>query len=325
MRILVTGAAGFIGFHVCRRLVEQPGRATVLGLDNLNDYYDPALKQARLELLDDAPDFRFMKADIADPTVLPGLFATFRPDYVLHLAAQANVRDSVRNPAPYADANLCGFFHLLEACRAHPPRHAVFASSSSVYGANARTPFDEEADTSRPLSFYGATKKANEVMAHSYAHLHGLNLTGLRLFDVYGPWGRPDTAPSLFTRALCEGRPIDLFDGGRYRRDFTYIDDVVDGVLKVLLYHPAERPTPPFRLFNLGHHRPVELLLFVRMLEQLVGRPAKLNLLPPQPSDVPETFAGIARIKAAVRWEPRVALEEGLGNFVGWFRKFYQV
>lgn len=325
MKILVTGAAGFIGFHVCRRLVEQPGRATVLGLDNLNDYYDPALKRARLEQLELAPDFRFVRADIADPAVLPGLFATFQPDYVLHLAAQPNVRYSVQHPAAYVDANLHGFFHLLEACRKNPPRHTVFASSSSVYGAGAHTPFDEDADTSRPLSFYGATKKANEVMAHSYAHLHGLNLTGLRFFNLYGPWGRPDMAPSIFTRALCEGRPIDLYDGGRYRRDFTYIDDGVDGVLKVLLYHPAERPTPPFRLFNLGHHRPVELLLFVRMLEQVVGRAAKLNLLPPQPSDLPETFASIERIKAAVRWEPRVPLEEGLANFVGWFREYYRM
>ncbi|MFZ9682317.1 MAG: NAD-dependent epimerase/dehydratase family protein [Cephaloticoccus sp.] len=322
MKVLVTGAAGFIGYHVCQRLTHTAS-CDVLGIDNLNDYYDVALKRARLAELADRDNFRFVQADFAEPGKLAGLWSHFKPDYVVHLGAQANVRYSVTHPEDYVQSNLVGFFNVLEAARAHPPKHTVFASSSSVYGAHTAIPFAEDADVTRPLSFYGATKQANEAMAHSYAHLHGLMVTGLRFFNVYGPWGRPDTAPTLFAKAIFAGEPINLFAEGKARRDFTYIDDITDGVLKVLLYPPAEQPVPPFRLFNIGHHRPVETLLFVRMLEQLIGREAQLNLLPAQPADVPETCASLDRIKAAVGYAPSVPLEEGLRRFVDWFQGYY--
>jgi UDP-glucuronate 4-epimerase len=341
VKILVTGAAGFIGAHVCQKLASTK-RCEVLGLDNLNDYYSVELKRARLAGLEKLEGFRFVQADFADAAVFGGIFKNFQPDYVIHLGAQANVRYSAKNPGAYLQSNLVGFANVLEACRAHPPKHAVFASSSSVYGASAKVPFAEDDDTSHPLSVYGATKKSNEVLAHSYAHLFGLNLTGLRFFNVYGPWGRPDTAPTLFASAICEGRPIDLYAGGKQLRDFTYIDDVVDGIVKMLLYPPAlsapngpERPTPPadstgspqagpaFRIFNLGHHRPVEVMLFVRMLEQLLGRPAQLNLLPAQPADVPVTCASLDRVSAAIGYTPKTPLEEGLKHFVEWFQSYY--
>ncbi|MEZ5413202.1 MAG: NAD-dependent epimerase/dehydratase family protein [Opitutaceae bacterium] len=323
MKVLVTGAAGFIGYHICQRLTAK-AECEVLGIDNLNDYYDVALKRARLAALDGRDNFRFVQCDFAEAGKLAGLWAHFKPDYVVHLGAQANVRYSVTHPEAYVQSNMIGFFNVLEAARAHPPKHTVFASSSSVYGANADIPFTEDGDTSHPLSFYGATKKANETMAHSYAHLHGVALTGLRFFNVYGPWGRPDTAPTLFAKAIFAGETIDLFAEGKARRDFTYIDDITDGVLKVLLYPPREIPVPPFRIFNIGHHRPVETLLFVRMLEQLIGREAKLNLLPPQPADVPETCASLDRINAAVGYTPRVSLEDGLRRFVDWFKDYYK-
>jgi UDP-glucuronate 4-epimerase len=322
VKILVTGAAGFIGMHVCQKLAST-NRCEVLGLDNLNDYYSVELKRARLAGLEKLEGFRFVRADFANAAEFGGIFKNFQPDYVVHLGAQANVRYSAKNPAAYLQSNLVGFANVLEACRAHPPKHAVFASSSSVYGASAKVPFAEDDDTSHPLSVYGATKKSNEVLAHSYAHLFGLNLTGLRFFNVYGPWGRPDTAPTLFASAICEGRPIDLYAGGKQLRDFTYVDDVVDGIVKMLLY-PPERPTPPaFRIFNLGHHRPVEVMLFVRMLEQLLGRPAQLNLLPPQPADVPVTCASLDRVSAAIGYTPKTPLEEGLKHFVKWFQDYY--
>ncbi|HRE81570.1 MAG TPA: NAD-dependent epimerase/dehydratase family protein [Opitutaceae bacterium] len=322
MKVLVTGAAGFIGYHVARRLAESR-RCEVVGIDNLNDYYSVDLKRARLEALAPLEQFRFVQMDFSDLSRLSALWSHVKPDYVVHLGAQANVRYSVQNPAAYVQSNLVGFFNVLEAARALPPKHLVFASSSSVYGASARTPFREDTSTSRPLSFYGATKKSNEVMAHSYAHLHGLNLTGLRFFNVYGPWGRPDTAPTLFAQRIFAGEAIDLFAEGRYLRDFTYISDIVDGVVKVLLYPPAERPTPPFRLLNLGHHRPVEVRLFVDMLASLIGKPARLNLLPPQPADVPETCADLTEVSKAIGYVPKVALEEGLRAFVDWYRDYY--
>ena len=255
MKVLVTGAAGFIGYHVCQRLADTQS-CDVLGVDNLNDYYSVDLKRARLTQLEGHDKFRFVRADFADADAFNGIYNHFKPDYVVHLGAQANVRHSVNKPGDYVQSNLVGFFNVLEAARANPPKHLVFASSSSVYGATAETPFAEDGDTSHPLSFYGATKKAGEVMAHSYAHLYGINLTGLRFFNVYGPWGRPDTAPTLFAQAISEGRALDLFAEGKPRRDFTYIDDIVDGVLKTLLYPPAEPPVPPFQILNLGHHRP---------------------------------------------------------------------
>lgn len=334
MKVLVTGAAGFIGYHVARRLAES-GRCEVLGVDNLSEYYDVGLKRARLAQLEPLEGFRLVQADFAEAEKFAGLVEHFRPDYVVHLGAQPGVRHSMEQPAAYTRSNLVGFAAVLEACRRTPPKHLVFASSSSVYGAGAQPPFREGDNTDHPISYYGATKKANELMAHSYALNHGLHLTGLRFFTVYGPWGRPDMAPTLFARALCEGAPLKLFNHGRNRRDFTYIDDIVDGVLKVLLYPPsAEQPAAsaameptvrPLRIFNLGHHRPVETLLFVRMLEELLGRKANVELLPPQPGDMFETCADLTRIQAAYGFAPKVPLEEGLRRFVDWFREYYQI
>lgn len=322
MKVLVTGAAGFIGYHVARRLAETK-RCEVLGVDSVNDYYDPALKRARLAQLEAFEEFRFVKAELADAAAVGGIFSHFKPDYVVHLGAQAGVRYSAENPAAYVQSNVTGFLNVLEACRRAPPKHTVFASSSSVYGAGATVPFREEANTDQPISFYGATKKSNELMAHSYAHLHGLALTGLRFFTVYGPWGRPDMAPTMFAKAISAGTPIKLFNHGKNLRDFTYVDDIVDGVVKVLLYPPAHPPTPPFRLFNIGHNRPVEVLLFVRMLEELLGRKAVVELVPPQPGDMIETCASIDRLRDAIGFAPKVSLEDGLRNFVDWFRGYY--
>ena len=324
MKVLVTGAAGFIGYHVCRRLAETK-RCDVFGVDNLNEYYSVELKQARLKQLEAFDSFRFLKMDFADAKSVTGLFGHFKPDYVVHLGAQAGVRYSIEAPTAYVHSNITGFLNILEAARTHRPKHLVFASSSSIYGAGARLPFSEDQVTDQPVSFYGATKKSNELMAYSYSHMHQMAITGLRFFTVYGPWGRPDMAPILFSRAICEGTPLRLFNGGKNLRDFTYVGDIVDGVLKVLLYPPAEKAVPPYRVFNLGHNRPVEVRLFVQMLEALFEREAKLELLPPQPGDLFETCASIDRIRAAVGFEPKVTLDEGLRHFVSWFKSYYQV
>jgi UDP-glucuronate 4-epimerase len=323
MKVLVTGAAGFIGYHVARRLAETK-RCEVLGVDNLSDYYAVELKRDRLAQLEALENFRFVKADCGDAAAFGGIHAHCKPDYVIHLGAQAGVRYSAENPAAYVHSNITGFLNVLEACRRAPPKHLVFASSSSVYGAGATVPFREDANTDRPISFYGATKKSDEVMAHSYAHLHGLMITGLRFFTVYGPWGRPDMAPTIFSKAICAGKPIELFNEGRNRRDFTFVDDIVDGVVKVLLYPPARPPVPPFRIFNIGHNRPVEVLWFVRMLEQLLGRKAVVELRPPQPGDMIETCASIDRLREAIGYAPKVALEDGLRRFVEWFQDYYK-
>lgn len=325
MKVLVTGAAGFIGYHVARRLAES-GHCEVLGVDILSDYYDVALKRSRLAQLAPFEDFRFLQADFADTEKFPALVAHYRPDYFVHLGAQPGVRYSMDHPSAYTRNNLEGFATVLEACRRTSPhlKHLVFASSSSVYGAGAKPPFREEDDTDRPVSYYGATKKANELMAYSYAHNYSLNVTGLRFFTVYGPWGRPDMAPTLFAKAICEGKTLQLFNQGKNLRDFTYIDDIVDGVIRVLLYPPPTRPVPPLRLFNLGHHRPVETVLFVQMLEELLGRKAVVELLPAQPGDMFETCADLTRIQAEVGFAPKVPLEDGLRHFVAWFREYYQ-
>jgi UDP-glucuronate 4-epimerase len=322
MKVLVTGAAGFIGHHVARRLAESK-RCEVMGVDNLGAFYDVALKQARLADLGKLPDFRFLSMDFADAGAFAGLVAKFRPDYVVHLGAQPGVRHSIDNPAAYVHSNLVGFASVLEACRRSPPKHLVYASSSSVYGAGAHAPFREDDDTGQPTSFYGATKKSDEIMAHSYARAHGLNSTGLRFFTAYGPWGRPDMAPTLFARAICAGLPVRLFNRGENRRDFTYISDIADGVVKVLLTPPAERPSPPARIFNLGNNRPVEMLAFVKLLEGLLGRKAEIELLPPEPGDMFETCADLTKIQAAFGFTPKVPLEEGLKLFVDWFRQYY--
>jgi UDP-glucuronate 4-epimerase len=329
MKVLVTGAAGFIGFHVCQRLALS-NQCEVLGVDNLNDYASLELKRARLVELEKLAGFRFVRADFADVPAFAGLHGHFGPDYVVHLGAQTGVRYSLENPAAYVHSNLDGFASVLEAARRRPPKHLVFASSSSVYGANARVPFREDDDAGPPLSFYAATKKANEAMAYSYAHSFGLNLTGLRFFTVYGPWGRPDMTPLLFARAIRDGQPVRLFNHGRYQRDFTYIDDIVDGVIKVLLHPfaaspadpPAEKSGPPWRLFNIGHNRPVEMALFVRMLESQLGRPAQVEMLPPVATEMPATCADLTRIHAAVGYQPKVTLEEGLRRFVDWFKGY---
>jgi UDP-glucuronate 4-epimerase len=332
MKVLVTGAAGFIGFHLCRRLAETR-RCDVLGVDNLGDYYPVTLKQARLAALAPLEKFRFVQTDFADLENFRRLHTGFAPDYVVHLGAQAGVRYSGENPSAYVHSNVTGFLSVLEACRTRPPKHLVYASSSSVYGAGARVPFSEDQAADRPVSFYGATKRANELMAHSHSHLYGLNTTGVRFFTVYGPWGRPDMTPVIFAKAICEGRPVQLFNAGKNLRDFTHVDDIVAGLLKILLHPTAPAPpteaappvpaTAPARIFNLGHHRPVEMRLFVEMLETLLGRKAEIELLPPQPGDLVETCADLTRVQAAVGYAPRVALEDGLRGFVDWFKTYY--
>ena len=333
MKILVTGAAGFVGSEVCQRLLAQPGRAEVLGIDNLNDYYPVVLKQARLARLEGREGFRFVRADLADAAALQPLVAAFAPDHIVHLGAQAGVRYSLTHPEAYVQSNLVGFANILEAARRHPPKHLVFASSSSVYGAGVPTPFLEDA-VSEPLSFYAATKRANEHMAFSYAHVHGLRCTGLRFFTVYGPWGRPDMSPIMFTRDILAGRTIKLWNYGKYRRDFTYVDDIVDGILRIALsprplppVQPAgaaaQPPAAPYDVFNIGNHRPVEMLSFVQMLESLLGKKAQVALLPPQPTEMPETCADLTRIRAAVGYEPRTPIEDGLHCLVDWVREYY--
>jgi UDP-glucuronate 4-epimerase len=332
---LVTGAAGFIGFHVAKRLLGQG--AEVVGLDNLNSYYDPALKRARLALLRDEPRFGFAELDLADRDGMARLFADGRFAYVVHLGAQAGVRYSIDNPEAYVDSNLVGFANVLEGCRRHGCRHLLYASSSSVYGANTRQPFRASDNVDHPISFYAATKKANELMAHSYAHLFGLPATGLRFFTVYGPWGRPDMAAWLFTKAILAGEPIRLFNAGRMRRDFTYIDDVVDAVTR-LVERPAaadpawsgDAPSPatsaaPWRVYNIGDSRPTELMRVVEILERAIGRAAVKLFEPAQPGDLLSTAAEVADLAAAVGFAPRVTVDEGLPRFVAWYRGHFGV
>ena len=319
MSVLLTGAAGFIGYHVAQRLLADGHR--VVGLDNLNDYYDPTLKQARLDRLTPHSGFGFERMDLSNRSVVTEVFRRHRPVRVVHLAAQAGVRHSLTHPHAYVDANLVGFMNVLEGCRYHGVEHLVFASSSSVYGANTRLPFSVHDNVDHPLSLYAATKKANELMAHSYAHLYGLPCTGLRFFTVYGPWGRPDMALFLFTQAILEDRPIDVFNEGRMQRDFTYVDDVVEGVVRVLKKPPApdpawsgDRPDPgtsraPYRIYNIGSDRPVELLRYIEVLEQCLGRTAKKNFLPLQPGDVPVTRADVDDLVRDFGYHPRTTVE----------------
>jgi UDP-glucuronate 4-epimerase len=324
--ILVTGAAGFIGFHVARQLLAE-GRP-VIGLDNLNSYYDPALKQARLELLRSDSRFSFVKADLADRETIAALFGQHAFAKVVHLAAQAGVRYSIEHPQAYADSNLQGFLNVLEGCRNNGCRHLVYASSSSVYGANTKLPFAVQDRTDHPVSLYAATKKANEVMAQSYSHLYRLPVTGLRFFTIYGPWGRPDMAMFLFVNAIMAERPIRLFNHGRMRRDFTYIDDVTRVVSKLIDRVPADDPAAanaPSKVYNVGNHRPEELMHVVGLLEQELGRTAIKELLPMQPGDVLETFADVEDLMRDTGFAPSTPIEQGVRNFVTWYRDYFKV
>ena len=332
--VLVTGAAGFIGMHVAQRLLAEGYH--VVGLDNLNAYYDPRLKAARVGELAASPNFRFEKMDIADRKAMVDLFAAHRFAQVVHLAAQAGVRHSLVDPHAYADANLTGFLNVLEGCRHTGCRHLVYASSSSVYGANTRVPFRASDNVDHPLSFYGATKKANELMAHAYAHLFALPATGLRFFTVYGPWGRPDMAMWLFADAIRQGRPIKLFNNGQMRRDFTYVDDVVESIARLVPRPPVPNPAwsgdapdpatsnAPWHVYNIGNSRPVEVTEVVRLIEEAVGRPAIRELWPMQPGDVPETCADVTDLEHAVGFRPKTPIGEGISRFVDWFLRFDQ-
>ncbi len=335
MKILLTGAAGFIGMTTTLRLLARGDE--VVGLDNLNDYYSVQLKQDRLARLTSHPRFRFVKLDVADRAGMDALFAAERFDRVIHLAAQAGVRYSLQNPQAYIDSNVVGFMNVLEGCRHHRVQHLVYASSSSVYGGNTRMPFSEHHSVDHPVSMYAATKKANELMAHTYSHLFGLPTTGLRFFTVYGPWGRPDMALFLFTKAILEGRPIDVFNHGQMRRDFTYVDDIVEGVIRVMdrvaepsAEYRSDTPDPgtshaPFRVFNIGNHDPVPLLDFIGTIEQALGRTAQKNLLPLQDGDVPATYADVAALKDWVGFAPATDIATGIGRFVAWYREYYKV
>jgi UDP-glucuronate 4-epimerase len=334
MRILVTGAAGFIGFHLAKRLLDRGDE--VIGIDNLNDYYDVKLKLARLVQLEDRPGFRFIKLDLADRAAMPALFQEVRPQRVVNLAAQAGVRYSLQNPNAYADSNLVGFLNILEGCRHHGVEHLVYASSSSVYGANTRMPFSVHHNVDHPVSLYAATKKANELMAHTYSHLYGLPTTGLRFFTVYGPWGRPDMALFLFVQAILEGRPVAVFNQGRMQRDFTYIDDIIEGVVRVVDRVAAPnsawtsaQPDPgtsqaPYKLYNIGNNHPVELLRFIEVIEQSLGKSAQKQFLPMQPGDVTATYADVDDLMRDVGFKPSTPIEEGVRRFVDWYRGYYR-
>ncbi len=321
-RVVVTGAAGFIGFFVSKRLLERGDE--VVGVDCLTPYYDVALKDARLDRLRLNDGFTFEQVDLSDRRAASDLFARASGDAVLHLAAQPGARDSLRNPHAHVDANVMGFLNVLEACRHHPVRHLVFASSSSVYGGNTKVPFSTEDNVDRPLSLYAATKKASELMAYAYSHLFHIPSTGLRFFTVYGPWGRPDMAPMLFTKAIVAGQPIQLYNQGDMKRDFTYIDDVVEGVVRTLDRPPSAR-TPPYQIYNIGNSEPVELMRFIAILESLIGRKAEMRMLPMQPGDMRATNADVRELEDATGFRPQIGLEEGLRRTVSWYREYYRV
>lgn len=334
-KLLVTGAAGFIGSQVSRVLLARGD--TVVGLDNVNDYYDPTLKEARLGRLTPSAGFRLVRGDVADRPLVEKLFHEERFDRVIHLAAQAGVRYSLKNPHAYVDSNLVGFVNILEGCRHNGVTHLTYASSSSVYGANTEMPFSVHHNVDHPLSLYAATKKANELMAHTYSHLYGLPTTGLRFFTVYGPWGRPDMALFLFTKAILEGRPIDVFNEGRMQRDFTFVDDIVEGVVRVSDHvAPANaawsgaKPDPassraPYRVYNIGNHQPVELMYLIETLEKALGKTAEKRFLPMQMGDVPATFADVADLERDVGFKPATPIEVGVQRFVEWYRSYYAV
>ena len=333
--ILVTGAAGFIGYHVARRLLERGD--DVVGIDSINDYYDVALKHARLEQLLPYPNFRFLQLDLSDALAVSGAFIEHRPSRVVHLAAQPGVRYSLTHPHKYTASNIEAFLNILEGCRHNGVQHLVYASSSSVYGANVKQPFSEHDGVDHPVSLYAATKRANELMAHTYAHLYKLPVTGLRFFTVYGPFGRPDMAPFKFTKAILAGESLPVFNEGRMIRDFTYIDDIVEGVVRVIDHiakpspdwNPAA-PDPassyaPYRLFNIGNNQPVQLLDYIAALEKAIGKPARIDLMPMQPGDVVSTMADVSELERAVGFRPQTSVEEGVARFVAWYKEFYRV
>jgi len=334
MRVLVTGAAGFIGSHLSERLLARGDE--VLGYDNLNAYYDPTLKEARLARLTPKEGFSFVRASLEDRAALEAAFDDFKPQRVVNLAAQAGVRYSLENPHAYIDSNIVGFLNILEACRHRGIEHLVYASSSSVYGANRKLPFAVEDSVDHPVSLYAASKKANELMAHTYSHLFNLPTTGLRFFTVYGPWGRPDMALFLFTRKILAGEPIDVFNHGHHTRDFTYVDDIVEGVIRTLDRVPGAdpnydplAPTPasslaPYRVYNIGNHQPVELLRYIEVLEECLGRKAEKRLLPLQPGDVPDTYADVEALSRDTGYSPSTPIETGVRRFAEWYRAFYQ-
>ncbi len=335
MRVMVTGAAGFIGSALSARLLARGDE--VLGYDNVNDYYDPSLKEARLARLTSQSGFSLVRANLQDRHSVEAAFADFRPERVVNLAAQAGVRYSLENPHAYIDSNIVGFTNILEACRHGGVEHLVYASSSSIYGANRKLPFSVQDPVDHPVSLYAATKKANELMAHTYSHLFHLPTTGLRFFTVYGPWGRPDMALFVFTRKILAGEPIDVFNHGNHTRDFTYIDDIVEGVMRTLDRVPGPdpgydplHPTPasssaPYRVYNIGNHQPVELSRYIEVIEQCVGRKAEKILLPLQPGDVPDTYADVTELTRDTGYAPRTSVEQGVANFVAWYRDFYSV
>lgn len=335
MKYLVTGAAGFIGFHTSKRLLESG--IEVVGLDNLSDYYDVRLKKNRLNILEEMAQFQFVKMDLADREGIMQLFQEHQFDRVINLAAQAGVRYSLTHPHTYIDSNLVGFLNILEGCRASHVPHLTFASSSSVYGSNTRMPFSVHHNVDHPVSLYAVTKKANELMAHSYAHLYRIPMTGLRFFTVYGPWGRPDMALFLFTKAILEGKPIDVFNHGKMQRDFTYIDDIVEGVLRVTERIPApnavwtgDAPDPatssaPYKIYNIGNNNPVPLLTLIEVIEKALGKKAQQNLLPMQPGDVPATYADVDDLVADAGFKPDTSIETGVQRFIDWYRAYYKV
>ncbi|ABK44617.1 NAD-dependent epimerase/dehydratase [Magnetococcus marinus MC-1] len=335
MRVLITGAAGFIGSALSRKLLDRGDE--VIGIDNLNDYYDVTLKQARLARHVEHPAYTDLRVDLEDSQAVAQVFATHKPQRVVNLAAQAGVRYSLVNPHAYINANVVGFLNILEGCRNHDVEHLVYASTSSVYGANTNMPFSEHSGTQHPVSLYAATKKSNEMMAHAYSHIFRLPVTGLRFFTVYGPWGRPDMALFMFTRKMLAGEPIDVFNHGRHMRDFTYIDDIVNGVERVLdkIAQPNEawtgqNPDPatslsPYRIYNIGNNEPVELMRYIEVLESTLGIAAKKNFLPLQKGDVPDTYADVSNLVEDIGYRPQTTVEEGIGKFVAWYRDYYQV
>ena len=334
MKVLLTGVAGFIGSHVCRRLAKEGYH--VLGIDNVNDYYDVELKEGRLNSIENH-NFHFLKLDIVDKDRLEKTFDEFKPDYVIHLAAQAGVRYSLINPQTYIDSNITGFLNILEACRKFSPKHLIYASSSSVYGLNKKMPFSENHYTDHPKSLYAASKKSNELMAHTYSDLFGIPTTGLRFFTVYGPWGRPDMALFIFTNSIVQGKPIKVFNGGEMRRDFTYIDDIVDGIVRLIPSIPEQNiisdhfnPVPsisssPYRLFNIGNNKPVNLNYFIEKIEESLGMKAIRENLPMQPGDVEETFADISSLQKMINFQPKTSIEEGIPKFIEWYKDFYKI